>query len=341
MGPDINKLLDETNDGLVQYGKYIYTKSAIRFVWLAYIQSKKGSFAYRNLVNAWKAVLNDLFTATEYGYLKDIFNVKGKDQVLSRLSKDVLPSYDAVQRLVQDLGHQVALPLVPAINKALAKLGTHVLSSDMTFDSALGIVNRNGGGARMGVLTVKDEWTNYAAYDLIPNCKETHYYVVPVLAKLVYQSLYYGKYRDEGFLFCTDHSQRDKNVPSLVFQHVIDEYNDGNAIFRNISGEIYNLQELSSRSRVALDTLHVHLRITKAKVINKEDAEKRICKSGLNFILKNVNTKWIPTILNGKFTAFEWYDEVFCETYKKECKRLEIEDNLRLLIQKLSRLRLK
>ena len=100
-------------------------------------------------------------------------------------------------------------------------------------------------------------------------------------------------------------------------------------------GREYDLEELEEQSALVLDTFHIRKRNDDNKVLNKSDPEYYFARSHFNFILNNVQTPPKPIILGTKYTAHQWYDQIFCEDYPREDTRLTIEDNLRILISNI------
>ena len=224
----LNNLLSGDNDGLAAVGKdgqFIWTKSCINFAWLSFVQWKQGSITRTVLKNQIKVRWKHKFSDLEYYKLQKILNKHGKNQVLEELVDAILPSYDTIQLLLEEIGLQVAIPLEQELKIAQARLGSRWYSYDMSFLNGIGICSTNGYTATHGTFTVKDQWKNLSVCDLVADAKENQLTIVPVLAKCVFESLKYGPDKDGGFFFASDRTKKDRNIIPLIFQELKETWN--------------------------------------------------------------------------------------------------------------------
>ena len=81
------------------------------------------------------------------------------------------------------------------------------------------------------------------------------------------------------------------------------------------------------------DPFHCMMRFFKDNLFSKDDPEKSYLLKHFRWIFKGVSQQYTPTILNGKYTAQDWYKKWFKSKYFRLLK--QVENNLAVFISKV------
>ena len=73
------------------------------------------------------------------------------------------------------------------------------------------------------------------------------------------------------------------------------------------------------------DTFHIQLKNTKDGLIIKGDPEASMCRQDFSYIMQGVNKLPSAIKLNGKYTAYGWYNQYFINKYPYLRERKEFE----------------
>ena len=333
----IRNLIQQHHDGLTKYGDYIFTNQSWRKLWMSFTRIKKILPCYKELIERYKTHYLTKFSNNDLLLLKQILKQSTDDEVLTLLIESTIPDPKTLRILLKDVGYQFAFPLVKKLQKNLAKLGYRWIGYDATFRICKCLMLADGKRFKVSLMTVTDEFGNFVDYELLPRCSESHEYMVPILSRVVWRSLYYGPVRTSSWMFCGDFAGRDKNIPKYVFEYMRTHFNNGSHLLLNEKGDwIYNLVTEGKNARMSQDSFHVQLRFTRDKCITKGDIETWICQNHFNWIMKCVNTKYKYIILNDKQTAFEWYNDYLSKKCRENGWRLwQIEYDLSQALSKI------
>ena len=243
------------NNGIVKYGYWIFSWSVIKYIWSIFIATKKISLSRKYLIILYRIFYqqkyNDDDEYIQLNKLQRIFKLNGILELFEKLIENILPSRVVFRNLLKDIGYSFAIPLYKQHKIDLSYLSTRWIGYDATFRVAQCIQLKNYKKTRVALLTVTDEWGNWTESQLLPKCSESHKYIIPVLAMVVYRSLYYGIERDEHFMFCSDNAVRDIALPQKVFVYLINNINNKQIILQNKDKKReYNLQHLGENAKV-------------------------------------------------------------------------------------------
>eukprot|EP01084_Bolivina_argentea_P197192 337962_1 len=123
--------------------------------------------------------------------IQNQLGVPGYFDCVDSISRHLLPCELTQRELLLDISHEVLKPLSDEISTELSRGGGRFFGIDGgSFKSCKGLHLPDKRKTKLSILTVSDHFGNYIAHSFLPDCKEKHEYIVPVLAKLVWKSLY-------------------------------------------------------------------------------------------------------------------------------------------------------
>lgn len=236
-------------DGIIKIGKYRWKKSAFATIWSSFVINKKIAPSLHQLINNCIHHYHKKISIGQFVKLQQIFGTDGITDTTKKIIGFVLPSYDTISRRFIDFFIQNGMPIITSHKSKILKKGTRWIGYDATFRIAKSI-SLGTKYTRVALLTILDEWGDFIDFKLLNNAAEKHDYLVPILAQCVYGSLTTGPYRREHFMFCSDNSRRDKNLPKKVFDYVQSHLNHGNSTIKAPTGEIYDLKEMGEKAKV-------------------------------------------------------------------------------------------
>ena len=338
--PDTLSLIGPYNDGLVKYGRFVYTHQCFRQLWLSFVAKKEIKAVRDELRRHFRIHYLSQFSDDEFDLFETVFGCRSRNEVLDVLLDEVLPGSKTLRNTLKDVTLQHGVPLGEEHKILLSRLSSRWLGHDATFNIVKCLMLPNNQKIKCCFLTVADEFGNLVEYELLPWNKEKPYYIIPVLARVVWRVLFYGQMRNEPFMFCCDDAEHAVNLPKAVFDYIKDNLNEGQTLFESENEHIYNLDELGDEAEMSQDSFHVHLRMIRDGCLPKKtDPESKPCRDHFKYLFWNVNCPYIPVILNGKQTALGWYDNYFCRKYPNHQKRHFKEHRISLVISYILRFR--
>lgn len=259
LGPDdefidsTKQIYAKTNCGLIRYGRYVYTHSCWTWLFNTLLIQKKARKVRTALITHCVHLYKNLFDAQEYEQICFLLDLpKGAQaKALIKLIKGVLPSITTLQRWVRDIGFQHITPLAFALKKALSKLGSRIFTFDATFRFLKAVILCNGRRTKLCLLTIKDEWGNYVGWAFIPS--ESHKYIVPALAEVVYDTLMDGPFRENQrfFVFTSDNAKDNHKIGIKIFKWIQQNCNNNERYLLNRDGtHNYDLKWLGLSAKV-------------------------------------------------------------------------------------------